>query len=431
MTSLSDVVCRHAKAKSKTYRLSDTENLYLEIRPSGNKFWRMRYTFDGKPNTSTLGEYPYITLLEARNAAAEQRTLLKRGIDPNGEKREEAERVAKEKSETFEEIIRDYHSHFIDNWTATTAEVIIRRFEIYLFPHIGGEPFRTLTRQQMLEALQRVEVLSPNIAERLLKHTSKAYDYASLKRGGEFDPTIGVKNSLKKYKRGNYKAVDIDELGDLLAAIESNRQRFDKQTYYATQLLMLTAVRTNELINARWQEINLDKAMWIIPASRMKMGLVHMVPLSRQVLKILRELKIANSHSEYVLPRKDDPQKTISDITVIRLLERIGYKGKMTGHGFRSVFMGIAKEKLKFAHDIPDRQLAHVPSGLNGKAYDRAKYLTERTDLMQKYADYIELINQPKGAQTNVRDTLNFTYNWNNYRTAIRYGTDLFNIQQY
>ncbi|GAA3946790.1 tyrosine-type recombinase/integrase [Chitinophaga oryziterrae] len=206
----------------------------------------------------------------------------------------------------------------------------------------------------------------------------------------ESDPSHGVEVALKKYKRGHFASLSVDKFPKFLIDLHNYQGRLTRQTYLAIRLMFLTFVRTKELIQVKWTEIDFDKALWIIPAERMKMRSPHLVPLSKQATRILEELKQMNGKSEYVFPGFYRHKKHMSNGTILVALGRMGYTGKMTGHGFRSLALGILKEKLGYSHEIADRQLAHVPKSSTDRAYDRAQFLKQRTEMMQTYATYLD-----------------------------------------
>ena len=208
----------------------------------------------------------------------------------------------------------------------------------------------------------------------------------------ERDPTYGLEAAMKKFKRGHYASVSVDEFPEFLTCLKSYESRVNRQTFLALQLLLLTFVRTCELVEAKWDEINFKDKMWVISAERMKMKLPHVVPLSRQSLTIFKELKTLNPGREFILPGYYKPKKPMCKNTMLVAIKRMGYNGKMTGHGFRSLALGILKEKLSYPHEVADRQLAHVPKSSVDRAYDRALFLPQRTKMMQDYANYLDTV---------------------------------------
>lgn len=235
--------------------------------------------------------------------------------------------------------------------------------------------------------LQKVEKTSRDTTHRILSYLSKIFHYAGATGRIDRDLTFGLSGILKKYKRGHYAAIEVEELPELLLAIHSNKARLYTQTFLALRLLMLTAVRTKELIGAKWVEIDFDRKVWTVPTERMIMKKQHFVPLSRQAIEILQKLKEMHGHREFVFPSIPRPRQPMSNATILRALERSGYAKIMTGHGFRSLFMGISKQELGYRNEVPDRQLAHLPTNSIDRAYDRAQFIEQRITLMQDLAD--------------------------------------------
>jgi len=233
-----------------------------------------------------------------------------------------------------------------------------------------------------------------HMTRRVLQIIGQIMRYAVVTGRADRDFTPDLKGALKKYKKGHYAAIDADELPNLLQAIYKNEPRLYKQTILAIKLILLTFVRTSELINATWDEFDFENKIWRIPAQRMKMRLPHIVPLSKQVNDILEELGNAYGRKGYILPSIVNWKKPISNNTILSGLGRLGYKGIMTGHGFRALAMSTIKEKLGYRHEVVDRQLAHLPKSLIDQAYDRAMFLPDRTKMMQEWADYIDSISR-------------------------------------
>ena len=266
----------------------------------------------------------------------------------------------------------------------------MHRLEKYAFDDLGHYPIHLLKPIVILACLQKIEKTAPEMARRVKQLCSHIFKYVIATNRIEHDLTHGLENALKKYRKGHFASISVDEVPELLKTLHHHKARLYNQTYLAIKLMFLTFVRTSELIEAKWSEINLEKALWIIPAERMKMREPHMVPLSRQAIAILEELKELNGKREYVFPGIPRPRKPMSKGTILVALKRMGFSKRMTGHGFRSLALGILKEKLGFSHEIADRQLAHSPQNTTDRAYDRAKFLLQHTEMMQQYADFID-----------------------------------------
>ncbi|MDB5478402.1 MAG: Integrase [Alphaproteobacteria bacterium] len=280
-------------------------------------------------------------------------------------------------------------THFSDK-TDKYKKTVLSRFERDLFPALGSIPIIDVEAPDILESLRKVENRGAHeLAGRLRGLCGQVFRYAIATGKAKRNPAQDLQGALRPYKRSHHACIEINEIPDLVKALEHNRARLYRHTHLAVKMLMLTFVRTSELIEATWDEFDLKNKQWVIPAERMKMANEHIVPLSDQVLAILAELKGLSPHSDYVLPSQLGHKKHMSNNTVLKALERMGYKGRMTGHGFRALGLSAIKEKLGYRHEVVDRQLAHAPRNAVDRAYDRAKFLDERTVMMQKWADYL------------------------------------------
>ena len=303
-----------------------------------------------------------------------------------------AQTQALNQQQNFKSITLEWYGKQISLWKPKHAQIIKHRLEKYIFPFLGSFPLADIKPLMMLNCLQRIEKTAPDLARRMKAVCGHVFKYAIATGRAESDPTYGLEAAMQKYKQGHYASISVDEFPEFLACLHAYKGHVHRQTFLALQLLLLTFVRTGELVEARWDEINFEQAMWVIPAERMKMNLPHIVPLAHQSLAIFRELKELNGNREFIFPGYYYPRKPMSKNTMLVAIKRMGYNGKMTGHGFRSLALGILKEKLDYPHDIADRQLAHVPKSSVDRAYDRAQFLLQRTKMMQDYADYIDKI---------------------------------------
>lgn len=395
MSGLCDLDCRNAKPKDKAYRLHDSSGLYLDVKVTGKKIWRLKYKIYGKEKLLTIGEYPKVTLTLAREKRDQAKEKLATGIDPAQEKQELKKLARFKQTQTFELVANEWHEYNFSTWSPDYANDIKRRLTRNVFTSIGSYPIAKITVQDLLNCLRKVEDREAHdMARRILQMMGQVMRYAVITGRAERDITVDLKGALKKYKKGHYAAIESDELPQLLKAINKNDARLFKQTIIAIKLIMLTFVRTSELINATWKEFNLEKAEWHIPAERMKMGLPHFVPLSKQVVELLQELKQSFGKSEYILPSIVHQNKPISNNTILSGLSRLGYHKTMSGHGFRALAMSTIKEKLNYRHEVVDRQLAHQPRNKVDQAYDRAKFISERIKMMQAWADYIDALQK-------------------------------------
>lgn len=404
---LTEMQVRNAKPKDKAYKLFDGGGLYLHVQPNGSRIWRLKFRQpDGKENLLTFGPYPEITLQDAREKRLGARRLMLQGVNP-ARQRDDAKRLMAERAaNTFEKIAREWYTNKVPTWSERTAKNMIVRLEADIFPSIGSRPITELTHRDIIDALRKIENRgATEIAKRLKAVCSQIFSYAIQCGLAERNLVADMKDVLKTRRASHFAAIDADELPAFLAPLERNEARMFEPTRIAVRLMLLIFVRTSELIETPWSEIDLDKGEWIIPWQRMKRGKLtvnpdttnHHVCLSRQALALLRELHAITGGSKYLFPNQRDLKKPMSNNTILVALERMGYKGRMTGHGFRALAMSTIKERLGYRHEVVDRQLAHAPRDKVASAYDRAQFLVERKKMMQDWADYIDSMS-PRAA---------------------------------
>jgi integrase len=385
---LKDINIRNAKPKDKLYRLFDGKGLYLEVLPSGGKYWRLKYRYAGKEKRLALGVYPEVTLAVARERCDQARKALAVGNDP-GELKKEAKRLVILKSEnTFEAIAREWYDQHKHEWVTNYAEKMIVRLERHIFPTLGNRPVADIKAPELLSVLRVVEKSGALDLTRRLKQTcGQIFMYAISTGRAERNPVPDLQGALKTPVQKNRAYLKANELPEYLIKLEA----FDgeQQTKLALTLLLLTFVRTTELRAAVWQEINFDTAEWRIPAERMKMRDPHIVPLSKQAVAILMELQKHSGNREHLFPNQNKPSIFMSENTMLFALYRMGYHSKATGHGFRSTASTILNEN-GFTPDVIERQLAHMERDKVRAAYNHAQYLPERRKMMQWWADYLD-----------------------------------------
>lgn len=390
---LTDTACKNARSKEKPYKLADAHGLYLEVQPNGAKYWRLKYRFGGKEKRLAVGVYPETSLQFARDKRYQARKLLDAGIDPAQARREEKRQANLNSQNTFEAIAREWHNVNIGKWTPRHGADVLHRLEMDVFPVVGMRPIADLDAPDMLEVLRRVEKRGAlEIAKRLGQTSGQVFRYAIATGRAKRNPMPDLKDALKPVVAHHYAALETKDLPDFLHVLEHNDARLYLLTRLAIRLIMLTFVRTGELIGAKWEEFDLENAMWTIPAQRMKMRQAHHVPLSRQALEILQELQAHKGRHGYVFPNQANPLTHMSNNTILYALGRLGYKGRMTGHGFRALAMSTIKEHLGYRHEVIDRQLAHGHKNKVDAAYDRAQFLNERIEMMQTWADFLDAL---------------------------------------
>jgi integrase len=394
---LTDIKCKNTKPTDKPQKLGDSGGLYLQVMPNGAKYWRMKYRIHGREKLLALGVYPETTLSEARDKRDAARKMVAQGTDPSAQKKEKKHLAALNAENTFEPLAREWHSKNKAKWKEKHGQDILIRLEKDIFPEIGNLPVRDITAPRLLSAIRKMEERGAHeLARRARGTCEQIFAYGIGTGKADRNIALDLRGTLEAFKRGHYAAFDADELPAFLSKLEKNEARLYPQTIRATKLLMLTFVRTSELINAAWDEFDFANKVWNIPAERMKKGRPHLVPLSRQAIELFNEQKEDTNifQTPYVFPSQIEPRKPMSNGTILGGIKRMGYKGEMTGHGFRSLAMSTIKERLGYRHEIPDLQLAHSKGNKIDAAYDRAKFIEERTKMMQDWADYIDTLKK-------------------------------------
>jgi integrase len=393
---LTNTAILRLKPKEKLYRVFDGRGLYLEISPSGSKYWRLKYRYLGKERRMALGVYPDISLAIARERREDARKLVAVGIDPAEARKEDKRAAIVNANNTFEVVAREWHENQKDKWTPKHALNVTRRLETDVFPYIGPRPIADIEPPELLNSvLRRIERRGAlDVATRVKQICGQIFRYGIATGKCKREVTADLKGALKVGKTKHFAALEIKEMPEFLQDLERNDARLFAQTRRAIRLLMLTFTRTTELIHAKWSEFDLENALWEIPAERMKMGNSHLVPLSRQVIAILKEQQAETGgiNTPYVFPGQIKPKNPMSNNTILFAIGRMGYKGRMTGHGFRALAMSTIKEKLGYRHEVVDRQLAHAHRSKVDRAYDRAQFLDERTIMMQRWSDYLDAV---------------------------------------
>lgn len=399
---LTEMQVRKAKPHEKAYRLFDGGGLYVEVTPKGSRIWRMKFRqANGSENVLTFGPYPEITLQNAREKRLEARRLILQGVDPAKLREATKRRAAEEAANTFEKIAREWYANKVPTWSERTSKNMIQRLEADIFPQIGKLPIAELKHRDVIAALRKIEQRgAAEIAHRMKAVCAQIFSYAIQCGLTDRNLVVDMKDVLKTRRASHFAAIDTDELPAFLGVLERNEARMFQPTRIALRLMLLVFVRTSELIETPWSEIDLEKGEWIIPWQRMKRGKLtvnpdmtdHHVCLSRQACQLLRELHAITGGGTYLFPNQRDHHKPISNNTLLVVLERMGYKGRMTGHGFRALAMSTIKERLGYRHEVVDRQLAHAPKDKVSSAYDRAQFLAERRRMMQDWADYIDSV---------------------------------------
>lgn len=389
--ALFDTKIKGVKPSGKQIKLFDAGGLFLLVTPKGGKLWRFKYRFDGKEKLLALGAYPEITLAEARERRDKARKQLANDIDP-GAVRKAMKEAETEETETFEVIAREWHTKFKKTtWTDGHDLTIMSRLERDLFPWIGTRPINQIKAQELLILLRRVEARGAlESAHRIRTIAGQVFRYAVATGRAERDPSGDLKGALPQPGERHHAAItDPKEVAPLLRAIDGYSGHFVVKC--ALRLAPMFFVRPGELRNAEWAEVDLDEAVWNIPAHKMKMKQSHIVPLCKQAAQILTELKELTGASRYVFPSGRSFARPMSNNAILAALRRMGYdKDTMTGHGFRAMARTILDEVLQIRPDFIEHQLAHAVRDPNGRAYNRTAHLAERRKMMEKWANYLD-----------------------------------------
>jgi integrase len=385
---LTDTLIKKTRPPSKPRKLMDERGLFMLMTPSGGRWWRFRYSFAGKEKLLSLGTYPDVSLKAAREAREDARRLLAKGVDPSAARREakQAQRSAAEND--FEAVAREWLENVKSAWVTVYHSDTVKRFERFIFPAIGRRPIASLTATDLLPLLRKIEARGTQVtAHKVLRACGQVFRYGIATGRCERNPANDLRGALKALPRAKHMAaLTASELPTFLRMIEEYDGEL--QTKLALRLLALTFVRTNELRSATWEEIDLDKAEWTIPAERMKTKIPHHVPLSQQAVEAFRNLRAMNSKWPWVFPGRA-PIKPMSKNTMLFALYRLGYHSRMTGHGFRALASTTLNE-MGYRPDVIERQLAHIERNTVRAAYHRSHYLEERKTMMQAWADFLE-----------------------------------------
>jgi len=388
------------KPRATVYRVTDNGGLSIEVRPTGSKLWRYRYRYFNRANMIGLGAFPAISLADARQARDAARALLRSGRDPSAERQAEHMRRKLATTNSFEAVARDWLEVKRHEWTSGQFEKELARLENHAFPWIGKHPIAEVGVIEIRPLLTRL-VKGGHIeqAHRLRHELSRVFRFAVALMAATHDPAAALRETLPARPKQNYAAItDPAQAGELLRAIDGFGGTFP--TACALKLSPMWFVRPGEIRAAEWQEFDLDAAEWVIPASRRKLKrsqkesartLPHVVPLSTQAIRILRELHPLTGHGRFLFPGARDSRRPMSENTVNAALRRLGFdRDTMTGHGFRHMASTMLNE-LGFNGDVIERQLSHKEPGVRG-VYNKAEHMPERRKMMQAWADHLDAL---------------------------------------
>ncbi|WP_368875038.1 tyrosine-type recombinase/integrase [Proteus penneri] len=376
-----------SKPKEKDYKLSDGGGLYLLVKTNGGKYWRLKYRIDGKEKLLAIGVYPTVTLADARRKRDDAKRLLADGIDPNQQRKEQKQASKIDSVNTFKNIALEWYEGRKDRWSVGYRDDMMDAFEKDVFPHIGNRPIVEIKPIELLEMLSIME--KRGATEKLKKvrqRCGEVWKYAIITGRAEYNPAPDLASAFVPHKREHYAHLSVSELPEFLSSID--KYMGSQIVRVALRVLILTGVRPGELRKAEWSEINFDTGIWEIPAEKMKMRRPHIVPLSEQVIDLLKQIHPISGSYQYIFPSRTDYRKHISDMALNTMIRRMGYGGRATGHGFRHTMSTILHEQGYNTAWI-ETQLAHVDKNSIRGTYNHAQYIDNRREMLQWYADYM------------------------------------------
>ena len=394
MSKLTEVAIKKAKPEAKPYKMADGGGMYLLVQANGAKYWRLKFRFRGVEKLLSLGVYPDVTLSQARERREDARKLLANDTDPGAVKQAQKASKVELTENSFEVIAREWFVRHAPNWKENHSSKIIARLEKDVFPWIGNRPIADISAPALLAAIRKIEARGAlETAHRALACCGQVFRYAVATGRAERDPTGDLRGALPPVKKEKHFAAitDSKKVGELMRDIEGYQGSYIVKG--AFKLSPLLFVRPGELRKMEWNELDLDKAEWIIPADKMKMGVTHIVPLAKQAVAVLREMLPLTGRSRYVFHGERDHDRPMSDNAIRSALRRMGWANdEMTPHGFRAMASTIL-DNMGYKQEWLERQLAHEEPNKIKAAYKREAwrmYLPERTAMMQAWADYLD-----------------------------------------
>ena len=403
--ALTELAVKNVKSKDKPYKLSDGGGLFLLVRINGGKYWRLAYRFANKQKTLALGIYPDVSLADARNRREQARKLLANDTDPSAIKKETKRVLQTATVNSFSAIAKELHKIKAPMWTEGHAKQWLLNMEKYAFPVIGDRPIAEIEPMELIGIMRNVESQGTfETRDRLLQTISSTFKYAIAIGKAKYNPAEIRMALAERPKVENFACLTTDEIPAFLRAFDDYQERGKVSliAVAAFRLLLLTATRSSEVRFSKWADFDLDAGCWIIPAEQTgrkgKHGKrkPHAVPLSDQAIAVLRDLYPVTGHGEHVFPSRNGMGRVISENTVNKIIETMGYKGRQTGHGFRSLARTTLGE-MGHRWEVLEAMLSHALENQTAAAYVRTSYFEERRGIMQKWADYLDSVKS--GAQ--------------------------------
>jgi integrase len=389
--ALTALQVKNAAPRERDYGLADGGGLFLWVRAAGGKSWRFRFRLDGKQSHISLGTIDKVTLAQARQLAFDARQLVTQGRHPGLERKVVRAKAAISRANTFKSLALEWHKHKSSRWSVGYANDVMEAFKLDIFPQVGSLPLTDIKPMQWLQVFRRIE--SRGALEKLRKvrqRCQEVYRFAIATGRAEYNPIADIGGALQAPTSRHYPFLPVAEIPKLIGSIQACPGH--DVVKLATRLLILTGVRTAELRGAPWSEFDLDTALWLIPAARMKMSRAHLVPLSKQAVAALRELENITGGYTLAFTGRNDPAKPMSEAAINQLLKRSGYDGRATGHGFRHT-MSTTLHEQGYLSEWVETQLAHVDKNSIRGTYNHAQYLESRREMLQWYADHLDVLS--------------------------------------
>jgi integrase len=384
--ALTDRAIRNAKPRKKPYKLTDGRGLYLELRPTGARLWRYRYRIGAKENVFAIGAYPDVSLVDAREALQAARKLVRDGTHPAHQRKADKLRATYENANTFKSVAREWLESNQKHWASRTYRQRERLLENDVFPRIGSLPLRQVTPAHAHQIVTRIAARAPQMAVIARQAFSAVSALGIATMRADSDLGYPLRNSVKLDPTKHKRPLRPSQIPAFFKALDSYPGYFP--TKAAVRLQWLTLARPGEIVRARWDEFDLDEAIWTIPANRMKMRQPHTVPLPDQAVELLRLLRSVTGVSEYIVPNRAHPKRHASESILIKAFESMGYADKLSPHGVRVTGRTILGEQ-GHPRDLLERQLAHREKKVV-RAYDQGERLEPRRKIMQGWADYLD-----------------------------------------
>ena len=399
---LTELTVKKANPKEKQYKLTDGEGMYLRVYPNGSKYWQLKYRFEGKHKTLSFGVWPEVGISEAREKRFEARKKIKQGIDPIQEKQQiiidqneqelEKEREEQRKSDTLKKVAEEWYQRQSPGWTEKHNQVVLNSLKNHVFTDLGEVPVSEITKQDVISTLRKLEAEGLHeTCYRVRQRLEAIFEYAEIGEYCNSNPARGLQRIFTKPQPKNHASLPISELPVFLKKMDEDIGTFPT-TKLAMRFMIHVFVRTHSLRHAMWNDFDLDcdEPLWIVPEYDMKNRFNFHVPLSPQAVGILHDMKKFSGPDGHVFPQVRNPKKVMSENTLLYYSNRLGYAGRSTIHGFRTVASTALHESGKWSHDTIELQLSHLVGNKVSRAYNKAEHLHERREMMEWWSDYIE-----------------------------------------